>query len=195
MSFRDALPALARVVDDILQRHPAGLTEYELLGELRRLNALPDEILTTSSHLALFQVHFLVFHVLYKLRDDYWDSQQAQVEISPLKIQLIPYRAGETAISETDPVKSYYQDLDNLENTNSDDVIELLTHFWLRMNGGEQRREALQTLGLDNDADFVTIKKRYRQLAMQHHPDRGGDNKTLQEMNAAMEWLAKYHNC
>ena len=193
MRYRDALPSLARLVADILQQHPQGLSEYELLGKLRELDALPDETLTATSHLELFQVHFLLFHVLYQLRDEYWKQQKAHLEISPLKIQFLPYRKATTDLSEADPVKEYYQDLSNLEQTDSDDVIELLSRFWMRMEGGEQRRQALQTLGLDDGADFATIKKRYRELAMQHHPDRGGEAGKLQEMNAAMAWLAKYH--
>ncbi len=38
------------------------------------------------------------------------------------------------------------------------------------------------------------IKKRYRKLAMEHHPDRGGDTATMQEINAAYHAaLAKKH--
>lgn len=30
-----------------------------------------------------------------------------------------------------------------------------------------------------------SIKSRFRELAMQHHPDRGGDTRTMQDINAA----------
>lgn len=32
---------------------------------------------------------------------------------------------------------------------------------------------------------FVDMKKEYRKLAMQHHPDRGGDNEKMAELNAS----------
>ncbi len=39
------------------------------------------------------------------------------------------------------------------------------------------------------------IKKQYRQLAMENHPDRGGDLKTMQEINAEFDVLRKrYYN-
>lgn len=34
----------------------------------------------------------------------------------------------------------------------------------------------LQTLGLSNFATLDDVKKRFRQLAMEHHPDHGGDS-------------------
>jgi curved DNA-binding protein len=46
-----------------------------------------------------------------------------------------------------------------------------------------------QTLGVDHGADSDTIKRAYRKLASQHHPDRGGDTKTFQEIQAAYDIL------
>jgi len=36
------------------------------------------------------------------------------------------------------------------------------------------------------------IKKRYRQLAMKHHPDRGGDTATMQEINRQYQSALKH---
>ena len=38
------------------------------------------------------------------------------------------------------------------------------------------------TLGIDRSADPETIKRAYRKLAAQHHPDRGGDTNKFQEI-------------
>lgn len=39
------------------------------------------------------------------------------------------------------------------------------------------------------------IKRQYHKLALQHHPDRGGDLKTMQEINAEFDELRKrYYN-
>jgi DnaJ-class molecular chaperone len=46
------------------------------------------------------------------------------------------------------------------------------------------------TLGVPRDADQDTIKKAYRKLAMQHHPDKGGDISKFQEITAAYETLS-----
>lgn len=40
-------------------------------------------------------------------------------------------------------------------------------------------------LGLEKTASWEEIKKAYRKLAMQHHPDRGGDGEVFKEINEA----------
>lgn len=44
-------------------------------------------------------------------------------------------------------------------------------------------------LGVDKKASPEELKKAYKKLAMQHHPDRGGDQKTFQEINEAYDTL------
>jgi len=44
-------------------------------------------------------------------------------------------------------------------------------------------------LGLDRNASKVEIKKAFRSLSLQHHPDRGGDTAHFQEINEAYEIL------
>lgn len=46
------------------------------------------------------------------------------------------------------------------------------------------------TLGVPRDADQDTIKKAYRKLAMQHHPDKGGDPNEFQKISEAYDVLS-----
>lgn len=45
-------------------------------------------------------------------------------------------------------------------------------------------------LGVPRDADQDTIKKAYRKLAMQHHPDKGGDPNEFQRISEAYDTLS-----
>lgn len=45
-------------------------------------------------------------------------------------------------------------------------------------------------LGVPRDADQDTIKKAFRKLAMQHHPDKGGDPAEFQKINEAYNTLS-----
>ena len=44
-----------------------------------------------------------------------------------------------------------------------------------------------QTLGLKPDASMDDVKTAYRNLAKQHHPDKGGDPEKFKEINNAFE--------
>ncbi len=54
-----------------------------------------------------------------------------------------------------------------------------------------ERQQALAVLGLPPNATRQQIKRRYRALAKRHHPDRGGDQRQMQRIIAAYEFLMK----
>ncbi len=54
-----------------------------------------------------------------------------------------------------------------------------------------ERQQALALMGLPPTATRQQIKRRYRELAKKHHPDRGGDSHDMQRLVAAYQLLMK----
>lgn len=48
-----------------------------------------------------------------------------------------------------------------------------------------------QTLGLKNCVSMGEVRKAYRSLALKFHPDRGGDQARMVEINEAYEYIMK----
>jgi len=186
----DALDQFQTTLLELLERHPNGVSEYTLFNQLSALN-FPDYHETERrSALGLFRAHFALFHALYRLRDRLWGERSAQLDIHALRIQLRPYYAPHSDLpSRRDPLRDYYLDVRHLHDTSASDVDELLGRFWRRFGPRDQREQALGVLGLNDPVDDVTIKQTWRRLAMQHHPDRGGSEQRLQEINAALTAL------
>lgn len=51
-------------------------------------------------------------------------------------------------------------------------------------------KKLYEVLGVDQKATQEEIKKAFRRLAIQHHPDKGGDSEKFKEINAAYEILS-----
>lgn len=185
--------AFADLLLELLALHPAGLSEYELLQCLRRGTVTTDPFPAASKgqdNYQLFRTHFLLFHHLYRLRERLRQAQQGDLEIHTLCIRKLPYIASNAQmLGQPDPLRAYYLDLANLEQTEPDQVAEMLAGFWARFSRYDRRQQALAALELPDSADNATIQRQYRRLAMRHHPDRGGDPARFQAIHAAMAIL------
>jgi DnaJ-domain-containing protein 1 len=163
-------------------------SEHELLNALSE--ASPDQDwLAQRDGLGLFQLHFLVFHALYALRDRWRMDKERDLEISALSIRVLPWHPGKAGLAQADPLADYYRDLTQLDAMNEEGLRALLDGFWKGMPLADKREQALETLGLNDPVDEPTIRQRYRQLAMKHHPDRGGNTERLQAVHHAMKQL------
>ncbi|WP_084166492.1 DNA-J related domain-containing protein [Stutzerimonas azotifigens] len=195
--------ALARSGDlleetlELLRAHPDGISEYQLIQALKAQGSPHISQQPLTDKLVLFQTHFKVFNALYRLRDRLRAERAHELMINPLCILLQPYSpTHEEALSRQDPLREYYLDLGQLEETTEEDVENLLSSYWVRNEGGAEKREALVVFGLDRLEHPLTlpiIKHRYRQLVAEHHPDRGGSTEQLQAINQAMEILQRYY--
>jgi hypothetical protein len=194
-------PRLLRLIDALRQclaQKPDGYSEFELI---QTLSAPPYQILDATqlreTH-SLFQLHFILFHALYHLRDSYHLDKTGHLEIGPLIIRNHPYFEAESALAPPDPLRDYYLDWTNFENTTTEDIEAMLNQFWQKIGGAslsqENYREALAVLELNPPANYAQVKQQYRRLMMQHHPDRGGDATHCQRIQRAMDQLETCFN-
>jgi DnaJ-domain-containing protein 1 len=191
---RHDLNALADLVLDILESSSQGLSEYALINALKTAGHPAFQASLSGDKLTLFRVHFLLFHVLYTLRERLWLNRHSLLEIGPLRITLHRYneQASEKRhLARRDPLHDYYMNADHLDNTSAQEVEKLMSGFWSQQVSDPRRRHALEVLGLQDPVDADTIRRHYRRLVMRHHPDRGGQTRQLQSVNAAMAYLQR----
>jgi len=185
---------------NLIKSQPAGIKEYDLLKRLQE--QLPEnERVTRFDNLVLFQQHFLLFHALYKLNDQLHADQAGQLLISALNIQWLPHNTDNNVNSlvghipfdlvKSDPLREYYLDINNLQDTSSEDVDNLLASFWINIDLNDEKSCALALFELDEPCNLVTVKKRYRELLSKHHPDKGGSVEMTQSLNEAMTVLKR----
>ena len=177
-------------LQEILQHHPDGIGEYELLAALEGQRQIGAGGGVYASDLTLFQCHFLLFHCLYRLRDELLNDGENDLEIHCLNIRLVPLAGGDATLpARHDPLRDYYLDLANLKGATAAEVDSLLKQFWQRFVTADAERQALAILGLAGPVTHDEIKAQYRRLVMEHHPARGGNTERLQQINRAMRQL------
>jgi hypothetical protein len=186
------LIVLKEALSDFQQTFKEGISEYELINQLKKPPYCFFDEDALADPLILFQTHFILFHALYLLRSDWRQAQVGELTISALKIQLSGIHAPQSGIVPNDPLADYYLDWRNLLKTNDDDVEKLLTSFWSKMAGIEsvevyssaQINAALADLsfhsldGLNKQA----LKQQYRKLQHEYHPDKGGTVEQAQKI-------------
>ncbi|MAC48454.1 DNA-J related domain-containing protein [Oceanospirillum beijerinckii] len=180
----------------VLEAHPQGLNEHALIKALGDVGVIEVTTQTFSDTMTLFRTHFLVYNALYELKDELIRKAHWILEISAVNIKLHPYEFGHQLLSQKDPMRDYYLDLSALQETTEEELDDMLRNFWKKIDIEEEKQvtrglssRALKCLDLEEPITFAEIKKQYRKLAMQHHPDRGGDATKIQEINEAMEVL------
>lgn len=205
------LDALLLACQDILlAQRGASISEYQLLRRLAEPPWMLVDLAVMQHPERLFYLHFAVFHCLYRLQDQWQMQRSGHLEIAPLGIQLHPWEnTGDLAIEckhpssvqdgeapilvlqSMDPLRAYYLDIRHLQQTRETDVRKMLDTFWHKLLRGDERSSALQCLGCSADADLMTIRRAYRRLAQQHHPDRGGDETAFIAIRRAYEKLTQ----
>lgn len=169
----------------------SAFSEYELMRWLQEPEQGVFRADALAHPLTLFQSHFILMHALYCLKKQWLQQNTAVLDISALHIQKRAWPehvSNETEINTFDPLMDYYLDLAQLKTT-EEEVEQLLNSFWLKMRLPEQQPEDLAILELAPPVTAQQIKKQYRKLAMQHHPDRGGNEQMFCRVQSAYQRL------
>lgn len=167
------------------------LSEFDLLCRLRETGEREFSRVTSGDTLGLFRQHFLLFHVLYRVRDRLVAEGEGELTIGPLRIALEPLGPGRPGLCPADPQRACYLELEQLSTVTAEDVAALLSGFWKRFSARSEHDAAIAVFDLEPPVTLAAIKLRYRQLAMRHHPDRGGDAERLKSVNRAMDVLMR----
>ncbi len=183
---------IQNILLELLSSHDDGMSEYDVIQSIKEM-ILGDDVddLFRDTH-KLFTIHFIIFHNLYLLRQELWETKTGHLVISPLKICILPYTdSDDTQLDEPDPLCEYYLDASNLDNTTQEDVDDMFTHFWSSFLVIGDKESAMEILEIEGTFDSDSLTKQYRKMVMRHHPDRGGDTSRLQEINKALQVLKR----
>ncbi|MDN3649894.1 DNA-J related domain-containing protein [Reinekea marina] len=184
-------PRLLSAIDDILSAYPNGVTEYDLMVLLDQQEDSLFPKPNLSDKILLFQHHFMLRHCLYQLQTKYAHQGQYFLDLSLTRIVRKPSSDGEQHLKEYDSLRDYYLDLNNLNKESAASIDAMLDSFWKRLVRVKAAPEAHQTLGLTGQESFKEKQQQYRKLAQQHHPDKGGDAETFQNIQSAWESINK----
>lgn len=177
-----------------------GISEYQLIKQLQQPPWLLFAGVELSEPLAMFRCHFVLFNALYVLSEEWRQQGLGELDIHTLNIVLKPATNFDAAVTGHDGLKAYYLNWNNFTDTKSADVDALLDDFWQRMSGGivpdGEIIRAKQTLelGTESELSLLEVKKQYRKLLQQHHPDKGGCTVKTQEISQAYRLLCTHLN-
>lgn len=173
----------------LLQQAAGSYKVHELMADLRQQGAIPP--LADDEQLQLFRVNFLIMNALYQLQAELWQEGWWLV-ISTLDIRLEPLAEtpeASQAFTLGENLRSYYLDWQVFWQTDRAEVETLLNRFWRAYDAEGHKEQALALFQLDEKASQEAIRRRWRELALQHHPDRGGDAERFIRIRWAWEYL------
>lgn len=189
-------PLLSAIEQILTAEPPVSWSEHGLIRRLVEQGHLSADF--ASDSLALFHTHFLVMNALYQLRRGFQAEGRGLLQISALRILLMPMpdlaaEDSRSLIAGDASLESYYLDWQHFASASNTSVGALLNSFWRRYLVQDDRHQALKLMELEEPVTLQQIKKRYREKAMAWHPDRGGSDEQLAELNVALEVLKRYH--
>ncbi len=205
-----------------LKRHLLSLNEPCYESELMRL-VFPDLDILRMSPLSLYRHHFLLFHLLYRLQDEFYPEGKylfihcmrtclaayppagqcrhydpptgqfcgAAVVTEKMYCRFHLRQVGETAL-ETLSEKFFYLDPENYYSLDEETARAFISGAWELLSRYDAYQESLAVLGVSATTDITGVKRRFRHLAKQYHPDKGAASADrFYEINRAYRLLLR----
>lgn len=178
----------------LLKRSNHSWKVHHLAAALQEQGLLKD--LDEQPQKALFKQNFLLMNALFELQAMLLPGCWLQVKAMEIQIfRIIPTNL-ETQLSQDDALRDYYLDWQHYD-TCPDIIQEMLESFWNRYEAyigaspnAMPKRQALKVFELEQDATDKEIRKQWRRLALQWHPDRdGGDANQFKRICEAWQTL------
>jgi len=180
---------------EILKTATDQIGEYDIICRLEEQGMVFHDD-NDSFNVATFKKHFMTMNALYRLQRDlledgyYLNISALDITIEPLgpstNQQLLMHAAEHN-------IREYYLDWRHFDNTSEDEINELLSNFWQMYYAKDKQEEALAILELNSGAGWDRVKRAYRRLAAEHHPDKGGNDARFIEIREAYEVLKYYY--
>lgn len=187
------------IIERFLIEHAQGTSEYELIQYLkkRQISLNGHSHWDLSQPQSLFDSHFEVMHALYQLRDLWRQSKKAELMITPLQIWMAPYQAltPTSGIAPQDKLREFYLDRSNQTEVTAESIEALIQQFMSQAAAASEIDHALEVLGFpaSSSPNWTSIKKRYRALLSEVHPDKGGDHQKASKANQAYHILRNFY--
>ncbi len=195
-------PPLAEPVLSLLQGQLHSLIlaytpEQSVIEEqylLQRLGLKLHSDLAISADLQLFQRHFVLYHLLFRLQHSLFKQAQGYLRIDLAKVQYLPQTTAPESLQDASR-REYYLNWHHYYQMTEQLLDAQLNAFW--HYASTQRpvidnmptKTAENILSLSAGYNLAQLKKAYRSKALQLHPDRGGDQQQFIALRQAYQQL------
>jgi hypothetical protein len=190
-----------------LRQASGGLSEYTLIKKLQQSPwQLLGEVRFDQPE-RLYQVHFLLFHTLYTLRDQLAEDGET-LTISPMLTRLENRSeeprhqlSDQSPLAQADSLRAFYLDL-NQYRLSTAQIHAMLDNFYAGHRGANHYHDTSEVAAAANCLGygdrplpdcFHEVKQRFRRAVMQAHPDRGGSTEQIQKLNAAFAVIRQHY--
>jgi hypothetical protein len=185
--------------------------------------AFKDINILNIDSLALYQNHFILFHILHLLKAEF-EKKNKYLHIHFMRTFLLDYPEEKKCRFYNDKLfnfcnaecnknkfycdfhfdkikdnqidsiseKYFYLDESNYSKLNKDTIEPFLNGTWEILKNYDDYKNSFKILDLPESADLDTIKKRFKYLAKEFHPDKGNAvEDKFKEINNAYQLLMK----